>query len=83
MTVKPSKPCHKTFNLCKEKLTELQEDFLEFSKNCNKKSPKCRYLSNILYMSHLLKTLVAADTTEDWGRHLITTKNLIAIFEQI
>ena len=31
-TVKPLKPSNKTFNLCKEKLTELY-DFLEFSKD--------------------------------------------------
>ena len=36
MTFKSPKPCNKTFNLCKEKNTELQNDFLEFSKDCDR-----------------------------------------------
>lgn len=34
-------------------------------------------------MSLLLKNLVAADETGDWGRHLMTIEKLIPIFEQL
>lgn len=57
-TVRPAKPCNKTFNLFKEKLTKLQNDFLKFCKDRGRKSAICRCLNNILYMVLLFKNLV-------------------------
>ena len=65
MTINLTKPCNKTFNLCIETFTELQKNFLEFSKDCDRQPAMCRCLNNILCMPHLLKNFVAADKTRD------------------
>ena len=64
------------------KTESLRKMFLEFSEQGNKSSAIHQYLDGIIKLSHMMKSLVAADRNGDWQSPIQAVLDLLPIFRE-